>query len=169
MKEPTANFPLNQGFRYRSFLTSLGKTCEVRGERLEAEREMKNVKVQMPNDKKQWVGCIGLIGFIGCRGKTKCEGAVAHIPGANIKEFLANHSQWKERATNPSFELGWQVFGTKDRRSKILFSERNGFWATDRKALSEGKRVFSEGEHFSAARSDFSGGLGSHHYKESCW
>jgi hypothetical protein len=27
------------------------KPCEVRGERLEAEGEMTNVKVQMPNDK----------------------------------------------------------------------------------------------------------------------
>jgi hypothetical protein len=36
----------------------------------------------------------------------------------------------KRNAANPAFELRCGVFGTKDRRSKILFSERNGFWAT---------------------------------------
>jgi hypothetical protein len=34
------------------------------------------------------VGCIGLIGFIGCRGKIKWQGAAAQIPGANMEEFL---------------------------------------------------------------------------------
>ena len=36
-----------------------------------------------------------------------------------------------ETATNPVFELRWGVFGMKGRRSKILFSERNGYWAID--------------------------------------
>jgi hypothetical protein len=43
--------------------------------------------------------------------------------------------------------------------SKIIFGERRETWEKDRKALSEGTRVFSDGEYFSAARSAFSGVL----------
>ncbi len=84
-----------------------------------------------------------------------CSRAVVHIPGANIKEFLG--TILGEAAANPTFELGWRVFGTKDRRSKILFSERNGFWATARNVMKRGDKGFSPGKNiFEEQRTTFS-------------
>ena len=44
-----------------------------------------------------------------------CPRAVAHIPGANIKEFLGT-IRMTETGANRSFEQEGGVFGTKGRR-----------------------------------------------------
>ena len=41
----------------------------------------------MAND-NELVGCIGLIGFMVCRGKTECEGAVAQNPFRSLKRIF---------------------------------------------------------------------------------
>jgi hypothetical protein len=61
--------------------------------------------------------------------KKYCQGLLPISLERTLKNFWKPNSV-NRNEKNPAFELVWGVFGTKGCRSKILFSERNGFWAT---------------------------------------
>jgi hypothetical protein len=61
------------------------------------------------------------------KDNVKCLRAVAHIPGANIKEFLEIILSLTETGANPPFELVWRVLGTKDPDQKLFSVSGMGF------------------------------------------
>ena len=61
------------------------------------------------------------------KDNVKCLRAVAHIPGANIKEFLEIILSLMKTAANLPFELGWRVLGTKDPDQKLFSVSGMGF------------------------------------------
>ena len=57
----------------------------------------------------------------------RCSRAVAHIPGANIKEFLGIILSLMKTDVNLPFEQGWRVLGTKDPDQKLFSVSGMGF------------------------------------------
>jgi hypothetical protein len=85
---------------------------------LEAEKEMVKFNCQMIMYETRHTDT---------KDNVKCLRAVAHIPGANIKEFLEIILSLTETGANPPFELVWRVLGTKDPDQKLFSVSGMGF------------------------------------------
>ena len=155
---------------------------QARGWRLKAG--ISNVKVQNPNDKRQWVGWLywfHWLNWLRMEISTVKWFGTRHGHGSRTRNIMSNVKWQITRVSGLCREVchcSWAKFrylGIRKRSSECeciffrhpLLGNRSGCKPSSKLKIAQSLEWSKK--YGWAAKSDFSGDLGSHHCKKSCW